>query len=119
MVTFSYGNGKYLFYLNLKDTQLYIYEDKNLKIIKNDYNKKELEYMYHRLYNSFNADINIDVSNFNGSVYSKHLIKDVAKEEVSELVEHIPNVDDILDKINQSGIDSLTQKELDILKNLE
>jgi hypothetical protein len=52
-----------------------------------------------------------------GKVFSNNLIpKDEDGDDFLEAYESVPTIDDILDKINQVGIENLTKKERDILK---
>lgn len=118
LVTLLYRG--YTFYLSLEKKELYISENDEVIIVTDVYNGKECEYLFDRLYNAFNTEINVDIMNYGGITISNNLIKknklNVPDTE-SENNVHVPDLDEILDKISSHGIDSLTQREIDILNN--
>ena len=73
---------------------------------------------------NFNKEINEDIVDVGGYLVSPSYIEEINSQYVSEEdyddyeeVEEYLNLDDILDKINKEGIESLTHDELDFLNN--
>lgn len=83
--------------------------------IKNSIKNKLLNYIN----TNFNNEINVNVSNIGGYIISNNYINGVV--DVIKLDDNnvCLNLDEILDKINKSGINSLSKNELDFLNSFK
>lgn len=113
LVTLIYN--QYIIYLSIQNKEVYISENGDIKYVIDKLNKRECMYLYDRLYTAFDTEININVVDYNGVTVSTNIFKDKDNEVEVKSYEYTPNLDDILDKISEHGIDSLTKFELDIL----
>jgi hypothetical protein len=109
-----FTHNKYTVVLNLEKKEVYLYEDTKIISTTFEVNQKECEHLYTVLETAYHTDIYVNVIVSNGVVVTK------PKSEVDEIVEKNeahPSVDDILDKISKEGMSSLSDIELEILKN--
>lgn len=123
LVKIEYSTDCYIL-ITINTVSISIFIDDELSIYTIDDNKKKMQYLLDRLLNGFYDEIYTNVVEVGGNVFSENLVTfiddnddDIADETDIEykVSSYIPTVDDILDKINRSGIDSLTKRELNIL----
>jgi hypothetical protein len=116
---FVFSVGKFVVYGKLNKKELTFFEDNTAKIITLKENKKIIEHIYDRLVKGFNKEIFEDIKDLGGgAVISNNIIPtDDEGKKVIETYEHTPTIDEILDKINDIGIENLTKQEKDILGN--
>jgi len=112
-----YFNHKdYTVVLNLKEKEVYLYQDTTIIATTFKENTQEVKHLYTLLETAYHADIYLKIiTASNGVVMSQPKETDVSKKEKEHV--HTPSVDDILDKISKDGMDSLSEIELEILKN--
>jgi len=121
---FSHRNGKYV-YINYKEGQIilniikheiYIYDKEENILFSSDVDqiKKDITELYKEICARFVHEIYTDVIKLNGIFYSKHLY---SQENLDNNTKINLDLDDILDKINNQGIESLTEEEINYLKN--
>lgn len=123
LVKIQYNESCYLAIL-IDTKSVNIFMDDKLVIYLSDENRKKMIYLFDKLMDGFYTEIYTDIVTLNGNVFSNNLfIKD--KEYTEDFDESMkikilnpftPTIDDILDKINKTGMGSLTSKELNILK---
>lgn len=117
LVTLLYD--KYIIYLSLDKGEIYISEKGEILYVTDKLNEVECNYLYNKLYKSFDTEINVNVVEYNGITLSNNILIPKEKNVVDiEIDNYVPELDDILDKISQHGMDSLTQVEIDILKEV-
>jgi len=80
-------------------------------------NKTLLRLLYNRILKDRKKEIFQDVFNYNEVLVSKNFFNEDSKEKVYDIKK--PDLDDLLDKISKSGIDSLSKEELEILKKFD
>lgn len=103
--------------LNLKDKEVYLYQDNAIVSTLFKENTQEVGHLYTILETAYHTDIYINVMTAsNGVVMS---IPSEKKNEKKEEEVYYPSIDEILDKISKDGVDSLSEIELDILKNID
>ena len=86
-----------------------------------NYYQKEFDSLYNSLEEKFNKEIYIDIITIDNYIYSKNMISEQVLEHLNELdaekeKEKIFELDDILDKIHNEGIASLSDEENDFLE---
>lgn len=95
-----------------------IFVDDVLIVYSVDENEKRMEHLFNKLMNGFYDEVYLNVTEIGGNIYSNNLIVELPEEvgdEYKEVESYKPSVDDILDKINRTGLSSLTKLELNIL----
>lgn len=120
-VRISFDNNKYIS-LDLKKKQLYVFENDIIIFSHHASYKKDYDNLYNKLYYKFYKEIEVDVANIQGVLYSLNIIPknilgifNLNKEEYIEDINY--TVDDLLEKITNSGLKSLTDSEIEFLKN--
>ena len=80
-------------------------------------NKTLLRLLYNRILKDRKKEIFQDVFNYNEVLVSNNFFSKDSKEKVHGIKK--PNLDDLLDKISKTGVDSLSKEELEILKKFD
>ena len=120
----EYSNVGIILYLFLdkKEIAFLNKSDSKVLIAISDFNKVKMDYIYNKLSRSFKNDIFNNIFKLNGITLSNNLIKNVTDESGDSVVDTYESevtLDEILDKISEFGISSLTKNELTILKRSE
>jgi hypothetical protein len=107
--------------INTKNVSVFIKDALTIYLV--DENKNKMEYLYNKLVDGFYNDIFINITEVNGSVFSNNLLVPHQENDMFSDSEKFniansfaPSIDDILDKINKTGLGSLTVDELNILR---
>ncbi len=132
-VTLSYDE-KNIIYLNLNNQTITVYKNDVYYFGTHQELLTEYTIFYNKLINKFQKEIYVDIVKINNIEYSRNsfseemleylksvnyeinFFNDVPKS-FKEETNNILTIDAILDKINKSGMESLTEKEKDFLKN--
>jgi hypothetical protein len=112
--------------LDLSKKTISVFEDNNM-ILSNHPKVKEFEFFYQELVKEFHFEIYDNIVVFGDKIYSKNIFKQMnlnpkntEKSEDLDIVNNKVtnfNLDDILDKISEKGIKSLSKEEKSFLNN--
>lgn len=121
IVCFRFDDGKYLYlhinkkYFSLFNGEEYLLSSSDKRIMN------ENSRFYCSMIEKYHDDIFVDIVILNKSVYSTNIFSDGKLEEINSLLDidegEKLSVDMILDKIINSGLDSLCETEKEFLKN--
>tara|TARA_R110000772_G_scaffold20466_2_gene56730 strand:- start:49264 stop:49815 length:552 start_codon:yes stop_codon:yes gene_type:complete len=128
MVKLNFDKEYYLI-LMLDTNSVNVFKNDELVLYNVKENKTKMKYLFDKLVNGFNDNIYRNITEVNGNVFSNNLLIKENKEkniningkeylnkskwDIDNI--HTPTIDDILDKINKTGVESLTKIELKIL----
>lgn len=78
-------------------------------------NKTLLRFLYEKIISNYRKEIFEDISKYGESIISENYFEsdDIKKIKKSET---LPSLDELLDKISNEGMDSLSKKEIELLK---
>ena len=109
-------NKDYIFYLNLTNQELIIYKGEQIAIVEHRVNKSHMKSLYKKLETGFKKEIYENVVVINGSVLSTNQLTPTQQTDLNVFEPNL-DLDEILDKINTHGVDSLNEKELQFLRD--
>ncbi len=113
-------------YLDISKQTVGVYKNKTCLFSNHKSLHKEFEMFYMKLVNKFHKEIYVDIVIINNIEYSTNIFSEESTQIYNNVIKERNNalkndddltVDNILDKINKTGIKSLSDKELDFLNS--